>query len=251
MRKILLRVAYDGGAYAGWQSQTNARAIQDVFEEALAEILGERARVRAASRTDAGVHAADQAVHFTTTRPFNPKALVRGVTRHLPGDIAVLDAREVPLGFDACRDAVLKRYRYRLLTSPQRDPLRRDRVWWMRHSLDLARMETAAEALVGEHDFLAFQGPKSDTTTTVREMYAAWWERVGDELQFVIEGRAFLRYMVRSIVGTLVDIGRGRRPVEHLAALLARPDRALVGPTAPARALCLERVVYRGESGDG
>jgi tRNA pseudouridine38-40 synthase len=243
-RHALLTVAYVGAAYAGWQRQSNAVAVQQVLEAALAELCGGPARTTGAGRTDAGVHADGQAVSVELSRELPPAALVHGANARLPADVRVLAARPVEPGFDARRDAVAKLYRYRLHRAEPIPPAARPFVVPAPRAFDLDALADAARAVVGRHDFAAFALAGGAATATVRRLFAAAWEEAGDELVFRVAGEGFLRGMVRSLVGTMLEVGTGRRTLADFAALLAGAPRGAAGPTAPARGLCLERVDY-------
>jgi tRNA pseudouridine38-40 synthase len=242
--RALLTVAYAGTAYAGWQRQSNALAVQQVLEEALARIAGGTVRAVGAGRTDAGVHADGQAVSIELPRALSPGALVQGTNTHLPADVRVLAARAVPPGFDARRDAVAKIYRYRLSRAETIAPALRPFVVTAPRRLDGAALGAAARAIVGRHDFTAFALAGGAATTTARRIFAAAWEERGDELVFRVVGEGFLRGMVRSLVGTMLEVGDGRRELSGFVALLAGAPRGDAGPTAPAAGLSLERVDY-------
>ena len=245
MRNIRLLLEYDGAAYHGWQRQKNARTIQEAVEAALGRLTGEEARLVASGRTDAGVHALGQVANFRTASRIPLKAFQVGLNSLLPRDIAVLHAAEVPPQFHARFSAVSKAYEYRILCRPARSPLELRYCWHLATPLDLEAMAKAAAALAGEHDFAAFQNRGSDVEHTVRRVLdAAWLAGDGGRLRFVISANGFLRGMARSLVGTMVEIGRGKRPPEDLAGLLASRDRAAAGATAPAAGLFLVRVVY-------
>jgi tRNA pseudouridine38-40 synthase len=241
----LLTVAYVGTQYAGWQRQPNGLAVQQVLEEALARLAGGPAAALGASRTDAGVHAEGQAVSVALPRRLPPSALVHGTNAELPADVRVVTARAVPPGFDARRAAAAKTYRYRLSRSATIDPARRAFVVPAPRELDTAALRAAALALAGRHDFAAFALAGGAATTSVRRVFAAAWEERGDELVFRITGEGFLRGMVRSLVGTLLEVGTGRRTAAEMAALVGGgAARDAAGPTAPAAGLCLERVDF-------
>lgn len=239
-----LKVSYRGGAYAGWQRQVNALAVQQVLEEALGDLLGIRARVAGASRTDAGVHARGQIAHLALARPFPESGLVHGTNQRLPEDIRVLAARRMDPGFHARRSAASKLYRYRLLRTPVLSPLDAPFAVAVDPGIDVAAMAGAAARLPGRHDFSAFALAGGAHRDPRRRVVAAGWSEDGDELVFAVEGDGFLRGMVRGIVGTLIEVGRGRRSVEEFGALLAGAPRHAAGPTAAARGLVLERVFY-------
>jgi tRNA pseudouridine38-40 synthase len=240
----LLTVSYRGAAYAGWQRQANAPTVQQVLEEALAALLGRPVPAIGASRTDAGVHARGQAAHLELERPFPESGLVHGTNHHLPEDIRVLAARRMPAGFHARKHAAGKEYVYRLRREPVLSPLDAPFAVRADPALDVAAMRAAARALPGRHDFSAFALAGGSHRSPVRRITAAEWREDGPALAFVVRGDGFLRGMVRTLAGTLLEVGRGRRDVAGFAALLAGGERAGAGPTAPARGLTLEEVFY-------
>jgi tRNA pseudouridine38-40 synthase len=244
-RNIRLILEYDGTRYHGWQRQKNALSLQQVIEEALARITGETARLIASGRTDAGVHARGQVANFVTEATVPLRAFVQGLNSLLPLDIAVLRAEEVPLDFHARYAALWKTYEYRILNRPVRSPLHQGHAWWLPSSLDLAAMQAAAQALPGEHDFVAFRaagGRPGHAVRRVRE--TAWGQEPEGWLIFTITANGFLRGMVRSLVGTMVEIGQGKYPPEYLGEALKKGDRRLAGPTAPPQGLFLMAVEY-------
>ena len=245
-----LTVSYRGERYAGWQRQENAVAVQQVLEEALAELLGKTVRVTGASRTDAGVHARGQVVSLVAHAA--PGALVYGTNERLPEDVRVLDAAPVLAGFHARKHASAKEYRYRLSRARVLSPLDAPFVVRVDPGLDVAAMREAAARLVGRHDFTAFGKKTGDPTggsetQPFRRLDLAAWHEHGDELTFVVVGEGFLRGMVRALVGTMVEVGHGRRSVASFAELLSGRPRAEAGPNAPAHGLVLERVDYPAE----
>jgi len=239
-----LTVSYRGEAYAGWQRQPNAMTVQEVLEGALAGLLRRPVTVVGASRTDAGVLARGQAAHLELPEPFATGGLVHGANHRLPADVRVLAARRMAAGFHARKHAAGKEYVYRLRREPVLSPL--DAPFAVRADprLDLAAMRAAAERLVGRHDFSAFALAGGGHRSPVRRIASAEWLEDGPELTFRVRGDGFLRGMVRALVGTLLEVGRGRRGVDEFAALLAGGARGDAGATAPARGLTLERVFY-------
>ena len=243
-----LDLGYDGTAFAGWAAQPGLRTVQGVLEEALG-VLTRTApgpALTVAGRTDAGVHARGQVAHVDLTAPAAADPLLlRRLNGLLPADVRVHGAAAAPDGFDARFSALWRRYRYRIADRPEAvDPLRRtDTLAWPR-SLDLARLQTAAAALVGEHDFAAYCRRRPGATT-VRAVLALTWSRGPDGvLEMQVSADAFCHSMVRSLVGALVAVGEGRRPVRWPGELLARRERASEVAVAPAHGLCLEAVGY-------
>lgn len=247
-----LIVSYRGTAYAGWQRQDNAPSVQQALEEALAGLFGAPVRAVAAGRTDAGVHARGQSVHLepgtgetkTSLRPFPERALVHGVNHRLPSDIRVLGADRMRPGFDARKHASAKEYRYRLLRRRVLSPLDAPFAVRAPEDLDVAALRRAAAALPGRHDWSAFALAGGSHAQPVRRLFEAEWLEDGPELVLRVLGEGFLRGMVRSLVGTLLEVGRGKRTVEDFVSLLAGAPRSAAGPTAPPEGLVLERVLY-------
>ena len=244
-RNIRLLLEYDGTGYHGWQRQAEAVTIQEVVEAAVARLTGEAIALIGSGRTDAGVHALGQVANFRTQSAIPLKAFHAGLNSMLPRDIAVLEATEAPPAFHARKSARAKTYEYRILNRGTRSPLNHNYAWWIAPHLDLAAMAGAAAALPGEHDFTAFRASGSDNKNPVRRVLAAEWrDRPGDGLVFTITATGFLRGMVRSLVGTMAEAGRGKAPPMILAELLASGARHLAGPTAPPQGLYLVEVVY-------
>ncbi len=239
-----LIIAYRGTAYAGWQRQANALSVQQLIEEALAGLLGHRTTVVAASRTDAGVHARAQSAHLILPAPFAERGLVHGGNFRLPEDVRILSAQPRPPGFHARRFAKGKLYRYRLVRCRVLSPLEAWSAIRVDPCLDIARMAEASTHLIGCHDFGAFALAGGSHTHSRRTVFDARWEEDGDALNFWIEGDGFLRGMVRSLVGTLIEVGMLQRSGDHLAELLAGGSRQAAGRTAPPHGLVLERVRY-------
>ena len=240
----MLIVEYDGTAYAGWQVQPNGLSIQQVLEEALDRLLGEKVRLHSSGRTDAGVHAQGMVACFPTTKAIPLKAFTAGLNALLPPDIAIRDANEVPPGFNPRREATAKHYRYMLHIGPNRSPLSRDRVWHLRGPLDLSAMRSAAGHFVGDHDFAAFRASGCAAKTTFRSIRSLEINPDGEFVSIDVIGSGFLKNMVRIMVGTLVEVGLGRRPSDDIRMLLAGGDRQAAGITAPAQGLCLMKVYF-------
>lgn len=244
MPVVKLTLEYDGTRYVGWQVQPNGPSIQAEVERALATLRGAPLRVVAAGRTDAGVHARGQVASFPEPRPLPLPAYVKGMNALLPADVAVRAARLEPDGFDARRSARGKRYRYRIVNGPTRAPLSRLHAWQVFRPLDAAAMRAAAAPLLGRHDFAAFQAADCEAAHAVREVRRVEVLGDGDELAVVIEATAFVKHMVRNIVGTLVEVGLGKRAPASLPSLIEGRDRTKAGRTAPPQGLCLEEVFY-------
>ena len=236
-------MAYDGTAYAGFQIQPNAPTVQGELERVLAVICGEPVRITGAGRTDAGVHASGQVIDLRTTSGLATEELERGVNALLPEDIAISGLEPAEDSFHARFSATGRTYEYRIRNAAVRDPLRTRREHWHPTELDVGAMRAAAARLVGRHDFAAFAAGESGERTVKR----AEWISEGSVLRFEIEADAFLRGMVRGIVGTLLWVGRGKLTVERFAEVLEARDRGLAGPSAPAKGLCLVAVRYGGE----
>lgn len=246
MRTLKLTLAYDGTAYAGWQMQAGGRpTIQGVVQEVLRRILQEPVHLIGSGRTDAGVHALAQVAHVRTDAILPVTRLQHALNSLLPSDIVVTGLEEAPRTFHARFAAKTKRYRYRLVTGPVVLPFERCYVHHVRRHLNVAVMRREAMALRGRHDVRAFHRsgrPVADTRRTIVE--ACVIRRDPSHLDIDIEADGFLYMMVRSIVGTLLDVGRGSRPAGTVARILKTQDRRLVGPTAPAKGLCLVGVTY-------
>ena len=246
MRFIRLVVEYDGTGLHGWQRQLNGATVQQHLEEAPAQIVQHEVSVTGASRTDAGVHARGQVVAFATERQIPLHGFRRGLNSLLPDQIAVREATEVDETFHPRHSATGKHYRYTLLVRPDRSPLWRDRAWHLSDALDLDAMRAGASHLIGEHDFAAFRAAGCTAKTTVRRIESIVISRDADLVRIDLHGNAFLRQMVRIIVGTLVEVGGGKRPPTQVAEIMASLDRTQAGITAPAHGLELVEVRYDG-----
>jgi tRNA pseudouridine38-40 synthase len=247
MRTIKLTIQYDGTAYVGWQRQDNGTTIQGLLEQALAPIEGAPVVVHGAGRTDAGVHALAQVASVTMSAALECGTLVRALNAVLPDDVRVIGAEDMTPDFHARFSATGKLYEYRIVNAPFVSPFVCRYAWHVIPPLDLEGMREAAAALVGRHDFAAFQGTGSSVATTERTVRAIEWQDGGGyDLPLVmrIEGDGFLRHMVRNIVGTLVEVGLGRWPAGCIADIVTSRDRTFAGATAPARGLFLVRVLY-------
>lgn len=244
LRTLKLTVAYDGTRFCGWQRQDNGPTIQAALEDAFLPLLGVTPTVHGAGRTDAGVHALGQVASLEADTPHAVAAIQRALNIRLDPDIRVLAVEEMPEGFHARFDAIGKTYRYRLATAAVVSPFAHRYVWHVPQRLDVVAMQTAARELLGRHDFSVFQSTGSEAVDAVRTLDRIELRREGDELVVDVRGDGFLRHMVRAIVGTLVDVGAGRRDPASMAALLASRDRAQAGDTAPAQGLALVSVDY-------
>ena len=244
-----LTLAYRGTAYAGWQRQENAYTVQQAVEEALGELLGRSApddgvRIHGAGRTDAGVHANGQTAHLQLAEPFPEKGLVHGTNHRLPPDIRLLAAHRMPAGFHARKSALGKEYAYRLYRGRVVPPLVAPYAMRAPSDLDTGAMRRALSLLPGRHDFTAFASAGGSHSDPRRRIFAATLDEKGRELRLRFTGDGFLRGMVRALVGTMVEIGRGRRGAESMADLLGGRPRSEAGPGAEARGLVLEQVFY-------
>ena len=244
MRTIKLTIEYDGTDYAGWQVQDNGLGVQQVVEEALANILGTRVRLYSSGRTDAGVHAKGMVAAFRTDRDIPLSAFSDGVNCHLPQDIAVKSAEEAPPGFDPRRDATGKHYRYTILNTQRRSPLSRLYAWHLKGMLDLDLMRGAARHMVGEKDFAAFRTSGCAAITTVRTVFSVDITRDGEFIVIDVKGSGFLRNMVRIMVGTMVQAGEGKIPPDAIPSFFEGKTGSTAGMTAPAHGLCLVEVYY-------
>lgn len=242
--RIALGLEYDGEPFCGWQHQPSGCAVQDHLERALARIADEPVSTTAAGRTDAGVHARAQVVHFDTRAARADHAWVRGTNAALPGTVRVVWARPVPAGFHARHDARSRTYHYVLLDDAVAPGLLRARVGWFHQRLDTDAMREGALALVGEHDFSAFRDAQCQARSPVRVLHEASVERAGSHVVFTLRANAFLHHMVRNIVGTLVYVGAGRQPPGWVAELLRSRDRRLAAPTFAPDGLYLSAIEY-------
>ncbi len=247
-RRLCATVAYDGTDFWGFQVQAEGRTVQGTLEAALAQITQEQIRVVAAGRTDSGVHALGQVVAFATRWSRTVDELHRAWNAVLPDDVAVRALAEVEPGFHPRFDARSRHYRYTVWNHPVRNPLLRRTALWEPRPLDVDAMDEAAGTLVGEHDFATFGSPPKGANT-VRRVLRAEWHRDGECVHLDIEANAFLYRMVRSIVGTLSQVGYGELEIAQFEAAFRAGERSLAGPTVPAHGLCLRAVHYEGVPG--
>lgn len=244
MRNLRLTISYDGTNYAGWQLQKNAKTVQEVLEAALKKITGDKISVMGSGRTDSGVHAKHQVANFHTRSKLPLGRLKTAINSSIPDDILVIAIEEVPEKFNSQRHAKLKRYRYTVSTSRFPDPFLRHFVARFSYPLNINSMKRAANALVGRHDFKAFQASGSAEKNTIRTIKKIKIEKNVNMIYIDIWADGFLYNMARTIAGTLLEIGRGKLPESRAKEILIKKDRKLTGPTAPARGLCLMKVEY-------
>ena len=242
--RFAICIEYDGSSFQGWQSQAHGQTVQDHLETVLSAIAGDPIRTIAAGRTDSGVHALAQVVHFDATAQRPLQAWVRGCNALLPGAIAVRWATPVGEGFHARFSALSRSYRYVLLNRPVRPAIQQGHVGWYHRQLDVARMNEAARNLLGEHDFSSFRSAECQAKTPVKTLHQAEVARHGDYLIFDFRATGFLQHMVRNVVGALIWIGSGKQPQDWMAELLAARDRTLAAPTFAPDGLYFTGVEY-------
>jgi len=247
--RIALGVEYDGSLFNGWQSQPDGNTVQDTLQRALSQIAGEQIAVVAAGRTDTGVHALEQVVHFDTgvERPLT--AWVRGVNALLPESIAVLWAHPVPDEFHARFSAHGRSYRYLLINRASRSAIHAGKAGWFHAPLDISVMKSAAQHLLGEHDFSAFRAAECQAKSPVKNIQQLDIRKQGDLFVFELGANAFLHHMVRNIVGCLIYVGKGKYPPDWLAEVLSSRDRSLAAPTFAPDGLYLQRIKYEAKWG--
>jgi tRNA pseudouridine38-40 synthase len=242
--RIALGLEYDGSRFLGWQTQPGGGTVQDSLEPALAQIAAMPVSVTCAGRTDRGVHAREQVVHFDTAAVRPGSAWVRGVNALLPDSVAVLWSSAVDDQFHARYSATARTYRYVLLNRPVRPALAASRVGWFHLPLDVPKMQQAAALLTGEHDFSALRSAECQAKSPVRRLHALDITRHGERIDFVLRANAFLHHMVRNIVGALVYVGKGKRDAGWLKEVLASRDRSRAAPTFGPEGLYFEKVEY-------
>jgi tRNA pseudouridine38-40 synthase len=250
MRNIKLILAYDGTDFHGWQRQPGQRTVQDVLEAAIEHLTQARPAATACSRTDAGVHALGQVVHFFTASRHTPALFLKALNALLPRDLRVLEATEMPQSFHATLDARSKRYRYVIDNGPVASPFQLRYSWSVFRTLDENAMRTAGAALVGRHDFRSFETEWPNRTSSVRTIVDLDVVRSDSFVSIEVEADGFLYNMVRAIAGTLMLVGTGKRPPAWVSEVLQAERRVEAGPTAPPQGLFLMRVRYKSEPGE-
>ncbi len=239
-----LLLEYDGTDYHGWQLQPNARTLQEVLETALATVLRHPARLHAAGRTDAGVHALGQVATFQTERDVDVRELRKALNALTPADLAIREVVPVPESFDARRSATSRVYEYRIWNQPWRSAFWHRYTWHVPRALDVRAMRNGAALLVGEHDFSAFRASDCESESRIRRVLHSGLTETENLCTYRVQANAFLKHMVRTIVGTLVLVGFGELSVDDVARILASRDRTQAGATAPPQGLCLVAVSY-------
>lgn len=245
MRNIKLIIEYDGTNYRGWQVQPKGATVQGMIEEKLVLLTKEAVHLVGSGRTDAGVHAFGQVAHFKTQSQIEVRSIQKALNSLLPADIVIKGIMEAEEFFHARKESKSKVYEYRILNRPFRSAIQREYCWHIPQKLDLKQMKKATQELIGEHDFSSFRSVGSPTRTAVRKVIRAEWKRGREgSIRFEIEASGFLKQMVRAVVGTLVEVGRGKITAEEFRRILASRDRKTAGPTAPAHGLFLKEVKY-------
>jgi tRNA pseudouridine38-40 synthase len=245
MRNIKLLIEYDGTNYQGWQVQPKGPTIQGILEEKVGLLTGESVQLFGSGRTDSGVHALGQVAHFKTQNRMDIRTIQRALNSLLPPDIVIQKIEEVDEDFHARKHSKSKVYEYRILNRNLRSAFHRGYVWYIPQKLNLTEMKKATQSLIGEHDFSSFRSVGTPTRTAVRRVRRAEWKKGRDGLiRFEIEANGFLKQMVRAIVGTLVEIGKGKMKAVEFRKILDSKDRKEAGPTAPAQGLFLKEVKY-------
>ncbi len=245
MYNYLLIVSFDGSNYHGWQIQPNGKTIQGVLEDKLGVIFNQKISILGCSRTDAGVHSKGLLANFSINKRMEESSLLKGLNSLLPDDIAIRECEIVSPDFHPIKNTYKKIYRYRIYNKIIRDPLKRHYAWHISYELDWDKMKDACKVLLGKNDFAAFMATGSQVQSTIRTLYNVWFEKNNDFYDIYFEGDGFLKQMVRNIVGTLVDIGRGKIASPKLKEILSSRDRKNAGVTAPAHGLTLEEIFYQ------
>ena len=243
MRNIKLTIQYNGKNYCGWQKQNNSLGIQGTIENAIKEITKEEVKIIGSGRTDAGVHALGQVANFNTNCNIPIEKIPNALNSKLPKDISIINAQEMDLEFHSRYSAKGKKYRYMIYNNPYRSPIYNNISYFVKYDLDLEKMKKEAKALIGTHDFKGFMSSGSSVVDTVRTIYDIQIFKQEDLIIIEVEGNGFLYNMVRILVGTLVDIGRGRIDINMLS-IIESKSRSMAGHTAPAHGLFLKKVDY-------
>jgi len=243
--RFVLGIEYDGSAFFGWQWQEKGlRTVQDEVQKALSKVANHAVTVICTGRTDTGVHALEQVIHFNTDALRSERSWLLGANANLPSDVRVIWVQEAIGDFHARYSAIARFYRYKILNRPTKSALQRDQVTWCHESLDVERMHEAAQSLIGTHDFTSFRALKCQSVSPMRLMYFIEVYRLGDQVIMDISANAFLHHMVRNIAGVLMAIGSGNKPVEWAEELLLCKNRQIGGVTAPPHGLYLGGVLY-------
>lgn len=244
MRNIRLLIEYEGTNYSGWQAQKNALGIQAVIEDAIEKITGEEVRLTASGRTDGRVHALGQVANFYTNSTIPGDSFKHPLNIALPEDIKIIESEEVAIDFHSRFDAKRKRYRYVIYNGKIPRPIYRNFSYHVEKDLNIEEMRKSLTYFIGNHDFASFMARKSEVDTTMRTIYSIEIIKKDDFIEIVVEGKSFLRHMIRIIAGTLVFIGMGKIKREDLNNIIQGKNRQLAGPTAPPQGLFLEKVYY-------
>ncbi len=242
--RLAIGLEYDGSNYHGWQAQPGSPSVQDAVNRALSRVADREVRCMGAGRTDAGVHAIEQVAHFDTSAERRMRDWLLGANTYLPEDVNLLWARQVEAGFHARHSAIARTYAYLVLNRAVRSALDRNRAWLIRDRLDAGAMHSAAQALLGEQDFSSFRAAKCQAKSPMRRIESIQVRRIDERVWITCRANGFLQRMVRNIAGSLALIGRGRRPPEWLAEILAARRREAAGPAAPAQGLYLCGIAY-------
>lgn len=247
-KRILLKIEYEGTAYHGWQIQPNGLTVEELLENALQTIFRKAVNLNATSRTDAGVHALGQVAYFDIDEHPPLYRIQKSLNALTPRDITVVDIKEVDKKFYPRQKTIGKRYRYQITNSLSPAAIHKDYCWWVREPLDIEKMRLAAEDLLGEHDFGAFQAKGCQALSTIKKIHSISFQDyqfgAHRRIDMVIKGNSFLKYMVRIITGTLVDIGTGKISGDTIKQGLEKPKRAVAGMTAPPQGLFLEEIYF-------